>query len=267
MDISLLFEKIGEKEFFKKGDYIFKRGDVSDSIYFIKKGKVEISVEDEGKRRVLAVLKDGEILGEMTIFQDFPRSADAVLLEDTEVLKILKTKFNSFMKENPEEAFEFTREITKIISDRIRILNKFLLEIFNFSVELFSVANQKELSELVMKRIVKNLNPDSAFIFLWNRFNNEFEPVLFYNTEKIPPSFDNYDEKKIKECFGSEADIFPVGKKERIGFLVIIRKEKLKEEEKVLIGTISFLIGPLIQNLWYKEEEENLRRLKFFKER
>ncbi|RLD15950.1 MAG: hypothetical protein DRI36_06390, partial [Caldiserica bacterium] len=126
MKINEVFEKIGKREFFKKGNFIFKKGDPSDSVYFIKKGKVEISVEEDGKRRVLAVLKDGEIIGEMTIFQDLPRSADAFLLEDTEVFKILKTDFYSFMKENPEEVFEFTREIVKVISDRMRILNRFL---------------------------------------------------------------------------------------------------------------------------------------------
>mgnify|MGYP001591470389 FL=1 len=49
----------------KKGEVIFKEGDVSDNAYIIKTGQVEIS-KGEGKQKVvLAILKDGDIFGEM----------------------------------------------------------------------------------------------------------------------------------------------------------------------------------------------------------
>ncbi len=51
--------------FCKKGEVLFKEGDVSDNAYIIKTGQVEIAKVEGKQKAVLAILKDGDIFGEM----------------------------------------------------------------------------------------------------------------------------------------------------------------------------------------------------------
>lgn len=75
---------------FNEGDIIFSEGDSSEFLYIIKKGRVRI-VKDAGERIIpITIINEKEFLGEMAIFSDGPRSASAIALESTELVKIKK---------------------------------------------------------------------------------------------------------------------------------------------------------------------------------
>src|SRR5690625_908043 len=74
---------------YQPGRHIFRKGDAADAAYVIETGAVEISLPDEGEgRRVLAILGPGEVFGEMGPIDGHPRSADAIALRDTTLLRI-----------------------------------------------------------------------------------------------------------------------------------------------------------------------------------
>src|SRR5579859_1620407 len=90
-DREALARRLQERAF-KGGQVVFNKGDKGNSMYVVLSGAVQIflPVEDEDAPRV--VLKDvrtGEYFGELSLFDDKPRSAsveatvDAVLLELT----------------------------------------------------------------------------------------------------------------------------------------------------------------------------------------
>jgi signal-transduction protein with cAMP-binding, CBS, and nucleotidyltransferase domain len=50
---------------FKRNDTIFSQGDAADSLFYIKKGRVKISVVfDLGKEAVVAIMEAGQFFGE-----------------------------------------------------------------------------------------------------------------------------------------------------------------------------------------------------------
>jgi CRP-like cAMP-binding protein/tetratricopeptide (TPR) repeat protein len=70
------------------GDVIFRESDASSSLYLLSQGNVELSKSGERGPVMLAMLKPGEIFGEMGILDGSPRSATAiavgpVVLEET----------------------------------------------------------------------------------------------------------------------------------------------------------------------------------------
>lgn len=73
---------------FGAGEVIFRIGDRGQNAYFIETGRVEISIERDGGKIVVARLGEGEIFGEMSMIDDAPRSATVTALEDTEVIVI-----------------------------------------------------------------------------------------------------------------------------------------------------------------------------------
>ena len=66
----------------KAGELVFAEGDTADCAYVVESGEVEISTRIEGVMRCIAVVGPGDLLGEMGIVDDEPRSASAVATMD-----------------------------------------------------------------------------------------------------------------------------------------------------------------------------------------
>lgn len=111
---------------FKAGSQIFSEGDFGREMYIILKGEVEIFRILDGKKSQLAVLKQGDIFGELAIIDKFPRSANAVALTDSVVLAVNSSAFESVILESKD----FTKKIIKLLSTRIRKTNDIVLSIY-----------------------------------------------------------------------------------------------------------------------------------------
>jgi serine/threonine-protein kinase len=70
---------------YEAGQVIFREGDPGEYAFTIVSGRVEIAAGGDGGRTVLAALGPGEIVGELAIFTDHPRTATATALESTTI--------------------------------------------------------------------------------------------------------------------------------------------------------------------------------------
>ena len=67
---------------FKAGEVIFKEGDDAKSeAFLVHEGKVEIRKNLGGEDKVLNLLAKGQLLGELALFRNAPRSATAIAVE------------------------------------------------------------------------------------------------------------------------------------------------------------------------------------------
>ena len=109
---------MGAVKLLKKGEVIFKEGDLELCMYNIRSGSVGIYAsygkEDE---KLLVELKADEktFFGEMGMIDQEPRSATAVALEDTEVAVISSENFADYFKEQPEHIFYIMQNMSKRI--------------------------------------------------------------------------------------------------------------------------------------------------------
>jgi CRP/FNR family transcriptional regulator, cyclic AMP receptor protein len=101
---------------YKKGDVIFREGDVAESMYIIKEGKVEIRAA--GKSIITA--DTGEIFGEMALIDESPRSAMARAASDCILIPIDQRRFNFMVQQTPF----FSLYVMRILVERIRKLNE-----------------------------------------------------------------------------------------------------------------------------------------------
>lgn len=90
-------------------EYIFKEGDPGDFAYIIDSGSVEVSVDNNGRKSVIATLKKGEILGEMALIDRQPRSASAQAIIETEVTEIPLDYISQKLKESDPTIRMFLR--------------------------------------------------------------------------------------------------------------------------------------------------------------
>lgn len=70
---------------FEAGEVIFAEGDAGEYAFSVVSGTVEISKQSDGDKKVLAILGPGEIIGELAVFTDHPRTATATALDATEI--------------------------------------------------------------------------------------------------------------------------------------------------------------------------------------
>jgi CRP/FNR family cyclic AMP-dependent transcriptional regulator len=112
------------EETYRLGEVIFKEGDVGDKLYLILEGRVRISREVSGMgEEALAILGPGAAFGEMSLIDDFPRSADARVHERCRVLVLTKSALEDLLFLDKDLAYEILWTFVKILSTRLRETN------------------------------------------------------------------------------------------------------------------------------------------------
>src|SRR3989338_11225781 len=83
---------MSEKAFLGKlyndGNVIIEEGSQSCTMYVIQSGKVKVVKKEGGRETTLAFLCEGDIFGEMSLFDASPRSATIVAVGEARVLAI-----------------------------------------------------------------------------------------------------------------------------------------------------------------------------------
>ncbi|MCR4422866.1 MAG: Crp/Fnr family transcriptional regulator [Spirochaetales bacterium] len=145
------------------GKEIFNEGDFGRELFIIIKGEVEIYRMIDEKKRTLAILKDGDIFGELAVIDKFPRSANAMAIKDTIVLAVNSSAFETVILSNQD----FTKKIIKLLSARLRKTNDIVLAIYQKDREekVLSALNAFYNLELIKKNIkIKDKIEKSKFL-------------------------------------------------------------------------------------------------------
>lgn len=115
---------IAGEETHEAGGIVFREGETGDKLYLILEGKVRISRNLAGMgEEALAVLGPGEAFGEMSLIDDTPRSADALVHERARLLVITREAFEDLLFVHKDLAYEILWNFVKTLSGRLREAN------------------------------------------------------------------------------------------------------------------------------------------------
>lgn len=103
----------------KKGDVLFREGDLSEAMYVIKSGKIAIMKTKGSSEILLAELGAGDMLGEMAFFDNKPRSAGAKAMTNAEVIELPFKSLNAQFKTFPE----WLKAIMRTVNTHLRNAN------------------------------------------------------------------------------------------------------------------------------------------------
>ncbi|MBT8471632.1 MAG: Crp/Fnr family transcriptional regulator [Marinicaulis sp.] len=96
---------------------VFHQGDAGGSMQLILSGQIKIStVNATGKECVLAFMGPGDVIGEMSMLDGGPRTASAVVMEQSRVLELTRLSFNRVLENNPSTGVK----IIEILCKRLR---------------------------------------------------------------------------------------------------------------------------------------------------
>jgi CRP-like cAMP-binding protein len=99
-DLSDLWSSLRTQRLHEK-QALFRKGDEGTALYIIKRGKIKIVLPSRiGEEVILTIFSEGDFLGEMSLLDEKPRSADGIAMEESEVYVLNRSDFLSFLQKH-----------------------------------------------------------------------------------------------------------------------------------------------------------------------
>lgn len=117
-DFRQIASGLGTVMTYRAGDTLFREGDEPVYLYFVMKGKIEVT--SHGK--FIEFVEDGRALGTVSMIDKNPRSATARAVNDSEVALIDQKKFKFMVEEIPN----FCWFVMDVLVHRLRATNQAL---------------------------------------------------------------------------------------------------------------------------------------------
>ena len=123
-DREALAERLDEQTF-KPDEMVFAKGDQGSSMYIVLQGAVQIFLPPPDKDTPPVILKDirtGEYFGELSLFDDKPRSASVKATVDTTLLELTRDELGEHLQKSKGAALAILSEM----ANRLRETNAML---------------------------------------------------------------------------------------------------------------------------------------------
>ena len=110
--------KSSQERTYNSGSTIFLQGDIGVGLYVVKSGKIRLTQSNNPDRAEidLGTAGPGEVMGEMALLDDLPRSATATAEGDVDVLVLPVWEFRSVLRQHPD----ITLKLLASLSRRLR---------------------------------------------------------------------------------------------------------------------------------------------------
>ena len=126
-----------------RNEVLFRRGDESHELFGIVSGRVAILTRSpDGRESLVAVLEEGSLFGELPLFDEGPRSADARALEDTQLLVLQYPAVREAFQAHPHLLWV----IVRVLARRLRSTDDSLADAVFLDVPARTAKRLLELS-------------------------------------------------------------------------------------------------------------------------
>jgi CRP-like cAMP-binding protein len=168
---------------FPLGFEIFSENDHSTDMYIILKGKVKIYKTrlDNDAKMELDTLGPGQVIGEMSLISNEPRTATAVAHTDIEVKVVTQENFLKSTSAIPE----WSMSLAKVLVRRLKNINKNIGEVL-FNGEVIKTEDGKSTSlDLLKFNIENNTFTPNLLLLKGNLMKEDIDTVKRYIEEQI----------------------------------------------------------------------------------
>jgi len=112
--------RLATKRKFPKDTVVFFENEEGDFFFMILEGRIKVTIlGDDGREIILSVLGPGDFFGEMALLDNEPRSATAIAVEESELLSLHRTDFQSVLADNRA----ITTALIRVLTARLRHAN------------------------------------------------------------------------------------------------------------------------------------------------
>jgi CRP-like cAMP-binding protein len=127
-DLKMLSEML-ELYHYDQNHYIFKEGEIQDSLFFIMEGSVIVLKNTEDDRQEqLAQFNAPQVIGEMALISPGKRSASIMTISPVIIARFGCSSFEKIIKQRPMLAINILRKAGNTVSTRLRKANQTYLK-------------------------------------------------------------------------------------------------------------------------------------------
>jgi len=131
-EIKVLGELMVEREL-ADGEFLFEDGTNDDSLHVILVGKLEVVKRTGGDDySSLAVLRDGELAGELSFIDGAPHTVGLRALCETHVLSLSRTAFEGIIDSSPQLVYKVMRAVARSAHRIVHRMNTEFVELSNY---------------------------------------------------------------------------------------------------------------------------------------
>jgi predicted acylesterase/phospholipase RssA/CRP-like cAMP-binding protein len=103
------------------GAYLMREGEVGDSLFFVAVGRLRVTMTHaDGTEAVLAELGRGEVVGELAVMTEEPRTANVAALRDSQVLELSGHAFTRLVTQFPDALRGITTQVVRRLVRSLR---------------------------------------------------------------------------------------------------------------------------------------------------
>ena len=151
------------EERYEAGDIIVQEGDSGDTMFIIWSGRAAIVKGDLRASILLGYRKPGEIVGEMALLEDQPRSASIIAVEPVRLLSIKRDDFQRLLDTNPGVG----RSLLDILSARLRAADE--------------ARNRRTLNEQQLQKRVSELQTENEHLLRSQQLQQETSDLIVHD--------------------------------------------------------------------------------------
>ena len=168
-----------ERTYVPAGTALIEEGELGAKAYIIQSGEVRVYTEHEGKQVELSILGAGQIVGEMALIFDGPRTASVVATEDCNLIVITRQQF----QEKLAATDTTIRAVTYMLGKRIIESNNSLVN------KQTSIGDLTDTARIIYQNILLSL-PDNQ--------KKEFREKVLPTLEGFLDSVKDFNYQKSK---------------------------------------------------------------------
>jgi len=220
---------------FPDGEVIFREGDPGDCMYIIQKGKVKITKGTPEGDLHITTLREGEIFGEMSLFDGLPRSATATSLGASRILTLNRKMFFTNISRDPTIAFKILQAMSDRVRRLIAVYSRLKIEKFDI---MRNALNLEETCRSILNEARDVVDADNGSVMLLEKDGETLRIAAAFGQE--------YPEKMtLKIGEGIAGKVLESGKAQMINNVTCSPMYKKGESEFNSIICVPFLSDAL----------------------
>ncbi|MEA3505886.1 MAG: cyclic nucleotide-binding domain-containing protein [Elusimicrobiota bacterium] len=254
-------------ENYREGEMVFEEGSQGNAVYIINKGRVQIL--KEGK--ILGVFSEGEVFGEMALYEEEKRSASARALSELALLKISNSDFKKFIREHPDFGVNFLLGSIQEMSARLRKTSQYFVTVFETGKIVGGHYSVNELIQKIIGKIIGDVPTATGGLAVikdsvtdtWIEAASENNKLINFEraVELIEKEKGNI---YISDEGGKILGLPIVVDEDMIGYIFVensASEADFKREEEIILSSVCNQVGLGVVNALKRQEEENRKRL------
>ena len=178
---------------YPKDTMIFSEAQSGSDMFIIQRGEVSITKVVNGNEVTLAVLKKGDMFGEMALIENKPRSANAIAHSDCTLMVINRSNFNEIGATQPQ----LVAKLTTTLADRLwsmyrQLDNACLEEPIAKMVDMLSLQMEKQRINVGFSKVSKQTEFTPKDIANMCGLASQYQAKAIYDLQ-------NYDQIRIED--------------------------------------------------------------------